>query len=343
MSRWYQKFGTAEFPVRQSALNSIASQNGCAKRFFFETEQQLAGDAPPEREHWRRVFGVAVHAVIERALSKPPVWDQLVGIYLPSSANRPADAPPNWCPRPLRVRIDETLREELTRAANGQPIEWMGEDPETEIAAGVDMVIGALRTVVERARRIVAVEAPFRVQLDEYHLEGTIDLLYEPIDQPQGTVALADFKTGERKLAQVVLDFGYQTSTYAHAVAEGEIFPGTERAFRIGAFPTSIHIVHLRDAVPYVRGPKKGSLRGPIWYAARRAPDDIARLRVSLRDVIGTVRMGRRLEAIGEQCAWCPFRGPCLGDGYQLPPAEARQLERALDGIDLGDVLPDVA
>jgi hypothetical protein len=337
---WWRKFGSAEMPIRQSSLNSIASQNGCAKRFFYEMEATLSGTLPPERPHWKRVLGTAVHAVIERALTK--TWPQLEQIYGPG-APRPLDATSNWAPRALRLRVDEVLREELRKAANGAPVEWMDADPDTEMLAAIDMVVGGLRTVVERAARIVACEAPFTAELEGYCLVGTIDLLFEPRDAV-GTVALADWKTGERKLPQAVIDHGYQIPIYSHAVAEGTLWPGdAERETHLGMFPSSSCVVHLRDFVPYVRGPKKGQLRGPGWYAARRVADDVARLRVSLRDVVGTVRMGRRLEQIGEQCARCPFRGPCLGDGSGPTRQEQLELERALAGVDLSGVLPDVA
>jgi hypothetical protein len=95
--------------------------------------------------------------------------------------------------------------------------------------------------------------------------------------------------------------------------------------------------------VPYVRGPKTGNFRGPGWYAAKRAADDIDRLRVSLRTIVGTVRMGRKLEQIGEQCARCPFRGPCFGEGGGPSAEEAKQIELALEGIEFDAALADVA
>lgn len=322
---WWRSYGSAEMPIRQSALNSVASQNGCAKRFFYETEAELSGSAPPERAHWKRVLGTAVHAVIERALTNPASRDAILAGRLPSA-----------------TRVLDGIVEELERAAGGQPIEWMDANPGNERGAAMHMVLGALRTTAERACRIVAVEAPFAAELAGYQLTGTIDLVFEPRDAP-GQIAIADWKTGERKLAQVVLDHGYQLAIYSHALAAGVLWPGTERERRIGVAPSAAYIAHLRDFVPYVKGPKTGQLRGPGWYAARRNAEDVARLAVSLRTIVGTIRMGRRLEQIGEQCARCPFRGPCFGEGQGPSIQEQRQVELALDGLDLSDVLPDVA
>lgn len=326
MSRWdHRRFGTADDPIRQSALNSLASQNGCPQRFAFERRAEAAGTLPPERPHWKRVLGTAVHAVIERALGREPMASAVLAGKLPSD-----------------TRVHDVLEEELGRAAGGKAIEWLDANAATEKWAARHMVLGALRSVAERARRIVAVEAPFVVELDGYHMTGTIDLAIEPREEP-GTVALADWKTGERRLAQVVLDHGYQIAIYSHALAEGVLWPGTERETHVGMYPSAAYVAHLRDFVPYIKGPKTGKLRGPGWYKARRTAEDVARLRVSLRNVVGTVRMGRFVEQIGEQCARCPFRGPCFGAGEHVSADEARQLEIALAGIDLSDVLPDVA
>lgn len=350
---WWQRFGTKSHPVRQSSLNDIASQNGCAKRFVYDTEAELAEAATPrELAPWKMTMGTAVHAVVERGLTR--AWPQLVTIFGPD-AQRPAGAGEAWAPANLRARIDETLREELERASRvdeqspPRRIDWRDEHPETEIAAGVAMAIGALRTAVERARSIVACEVPFAATIDvplasgktnTYHLEGTIDLVYRRrIDD---AVCLADWKTGARKLDQILLDYGYQTSIYAYALEHGVLWPGTERETRLSVWPAEMHIVHLRDFVPYVKKPrtpgkKVGDLRGPGWSPSKRVPQDVARLRESLRNVVTSVRMGLRMEMLGEQCRRCPHKGPCLGDGHALAGAEARELERALGDADAGD------
>lgn len=344
---WWRKFGTAEMPVRQSALNDIASQNGCGKRFFYDHDALVE---KPKRETagWKPVLGTAVHAVIERALTK--TWPKMVALFGPDAPPRPDGVAESWAPKALRDRVDEILREELTRAAEGVTgikgarVEWYDEDPETEIAAGVAMVIGALRTTVERAEEVLACEAPFRAQLDEYHLEGTMDLVYRPRGAEPGTVAIADWKTGARKLHQVLLDHGYQGAIYSHALEHGVLWPGVEgREKRFATWPAAIDIVHLRDFVPYVKktkDKKPGDLRGPGWCRSQRSAGDVARLRVSLATVVGTVRMGRRLERLGEQCARCPYRGPCLGsEGYGPSKDEQRAIAAATRGIEFDDGL----
>lgn len=350
---WWRKFGTAEMPVRQSHLNDIASQNGCGKRFFYEHDALVE---KPKRETagWKPALGTAVHAVIERALTR--TWPKMVELFGPDAPPRPLGQPTGWAPKALRDRVDEVLREELSKAAAemtgvpGARVEWYDEDPETEITAGVAMAIGGIRTAVERAEEVLACEAPFKAELDGYHLIGTLDFLYRPRGAEPGTIALADWKTGERKLHQVLLDHGYQGAIYAHALEHGVVWPGTERERRFGTWPAELHIVHLRDFVPYLKKPKTpgkgvGDLRGPGWAKSQRTSADVARLRVSLATVVGTVRMGRRLERLGEQCARCPYRGPCLGsEGYGPSKDEQREIRDAMRGLEsIDDGLGDAA
>ena len=389
MTAWdYRRFGTAADPIRQSALGAFASQDGCGRRYRYERDAEAAGI---ERErataHWRPTVGTAVHRVIERALGREPMASAVLEGRLPSPQ-----------------RVDAVLDEELVRAAEGRPIDWGDASPQHERIVARWMVLGALRTVSERAARIIAIEAPFVVELDGYTLGGTIDLVYEPRGaEPGRAVALADWKTGERRPHQVVLDHGYQTGIYSHALRDGVLWPGTERETRLGLHPESIHIVHLRSYASHerlravlaavressdtskellVRVARRGwpvsthSIGGAlralaedglvtkkragkdtiwsatptdrepaaeaIWLESRRSPDDVARLRVSLRTIVGTVRMGRFVEQLGEQCGRCPFRQQCLGDGH-VSETTAAQIDRALRGLDLSDLLPEVA
>lgn len=384
----YRKFGTATDPIRQSALGAFASQDGCGRRYRYERDAEAAGI---ERErptaHWRPTVGTAVHATIERALSREPMVSAVLEGRLPSPQ-----------------RVDAVLEEELLKAAEGRPIDWGDASRSLEVVTARWMALGALRTVAERAQRIVAVEAPFTVTLEGYTLGGTIDLAYEPRGAEPGTaIALADWKTGERKPHQVVLDHGYQTGIYSQALTSGVLWPGEERELRVGLHPSQVHVVHLRafanhervravlaavresadtskelairvarrgwpvsthaiagalrvlaeDGLVTKRRAGKDTIwsatdteREPpsdaIWLESRRRPDDVARLRVSLKTIVGTVRMGRFVEQLGEQCGRCPFRAACLGDGHVSTDTTA-QIERALSGIDVSDLLPEVA
>lgn len=140
---------------------------------------------------------------------------------------------------------------------------------------------------------------------------------------------------------------------------EGEF---AQKMVRLAEFPEQIRYVHLKDFVPYQKaGDKtperpeelehyagkldasgkvkyvKGDLRGPGWYRVRRTEHDVPRLRHLLKNVVGTVRMGRFFESVGEKCDRCAWKKPCLTDGYSVTGDDAKQLEQQLKGIDLPD------
>lgn len=345
----YRAWGTLADPIRQSALNDIASQNGCGRRYFLARDAEARGEVKPRTTaHWHMTLGTAVHAVIERALTRQ--WATLVELMHPT-LGRGERTSPNLV-RSIERAYDEELHAATKCPITGEhlPIEWRDENPADEKADAVAMIIGALRTTVERASQILGCEVPFRVELDGYVLEGTIDLLYEPRGGEPGHVAIADWKSGERKMDQIILDHGYQPAIYSEAVHAGVLWPNEpDRAVTLNTWPAGMHIVHLRDFVPYKRAPrsagkKVGDERGPGWYPSHRTEQSIARLRVSIRNVVGMVRMGRFLEQLGEQCRRCPYSGPCLTDGAGPSKSELRAVERALEGINFDETgLPRVA
>jgi hypothetical protein len=131
-----------------------------------------------------------------------------------------------------------------------------------------------------------------------------------------------------------------------------------------GAFPDELYHVHMHDYVPYEkagdkeikrpedckhwgveRGSKvkyiKGQLRGGAWCEVQRTEHDIPRLGHQLRNVVGTVRMGRFAERVGERCEKCPYKGPCLAGGYELRGDDARALEKSMRDAGVGNDLFD--
>lgn len=152
------------------------------------------------------------------------------------------------------------------------------------------------------------------------------------------------------------------------AVAKKRIDTGelVEGAVRFERFPDVIRLTHLRDYIPYAKKGTKsverpedlefwsrtlghtvqpkdkvtyvaGQHRGGAWLEVKRRADDVTRLERMLRQVIGWVRFGRFVEAVGEKCTRCPYRGPCLTGGYELAGDDAKALRDALKGVDLGE------
>lgn len=140
-------------------------------------------------------------------------------------------------------------------------------------------------------------------------------------------------------------------------LARGAVHLGT---VRFEEFPSAIHHVHLRDYIPYQKAGKKqvkraedlqhygrtepgtvtymaGQLRGPAWLPVHRHEREVTRLKHRLRTVVGTVRMNRFLDLVGEKCNRCPFKTQCLNDGYAPRGDELQQLTQAFAeaGLDL--------
>lgn len=178
----------------------------------------------------------------------------------------------------------------------------------------------------------------------------------EHVELPFGTVNKYEL---ERKALEAEL------IRVARVVTEtGEIEP---HVHTLGEFPSVIHYVHLGDYVPYKRAGKKaaerpeelefyglrgaaevkykaGERRGPAWYGVRRTEEEVPRLEAMLRNVVGTVRMGRFFPSVGEKCVRCPHKQPCLNSGYELRGQEKVELDRVLNQVAiLDDGLGDVA
>lgn len=406
----HRAYATAADPARQSDLSDIASPHGCSKRFFFRKTEQADGEiVPRERAAWKPTHGSAIHAMIARALA-PAAW-----VKIREHGERAVRS------TALFDRLGQIYDEEVLAAAEGLPIDWREQSPAAARDEARIMVRELLCDLLERIERPLAVEAPFLAEVDapggtradRYHVQGTADLLYEPKGRP-GEIGLADWKTGAIRMHPVVLAHGYQVAIYAHAVERGRFWPGTAEERVFGVFPSEIHVVHLRELVPYAKRtafsleraeevewararaeaqglldavggaerfvlgarvevepsttppPKlkkdgtpykrparragrpplctlKTDRRGPAWYAAPRTPADVARLRVSLASIVGTVRLGRFYESIGDQCERCAFKAKCLTEGHEVSRDQMGEVNRALRGLDGLDELLDYA
>lgn len=386
----YRKFGTPSDPIRQSALGAIAGQNGCAKRYFYERQDDAAGVVRTQRHYWKGLLGTAGHAVLERALTR--AGDEVL-------AGRTGSL--QQIQRVLEEEIRKATRtpEELAAdvdalaidpahvcGGDASRVDWGDErNPSLRILERAHVIREALREVGRRAEIIVAVEAPFTVQIDEYHCMGTIDLVY--IARDTGALVLVDWKFGDMRMPDVVRDYGYQFGVYAAALEHGTLWPGTDRARTFGVSPAEIYVVQLADYVPVLKARKvldvmraaqrpltsaevgdhtglgggsgkamlgalrklgyvenrragKASIWVPTpredyprgddaWHRSARQADDEARLIVSIKNIVRSVRMGIGMERLGEQCGRCPYKAQCLGEGY-VAKDEQREFATAM-------------
>lgn len=356
-----RRFGTLADPVHQSDLDKIAGEFSCPKQFQL---RRLHGEPERQSAPEARIFGTAVHAMIERAMK----------LYGARS-----------CPDVLEAITDDALGRrfdrELEQAAQGRPIDWSKTTPDKARQDAVAMVRGLLAEVPRYVRTVLGTEVPFVLELEGFVLAGTIDMLYEPRSAP-GTVAFCDWKTGQSLPSRFSLRWGYQWLLYAAAV-ERCTFQLGPMTLRPGQWPSEIHVVHLRDYLPYTKvttktvareeeaelfgvpvgtkvsiappgGSKPAKLkkdgtpykrrsdavelelerRGPAWYRSTVERSDVGPLVTDLREIVGTIRMRRFFRRKTDvTCKGCDFRGPCLSEGYGPTGVEALALERALRGV----------
>lgn len=388
----YRRFGTIDFPIHKSHLNTITGTHGCPKRFQYEQDAMHGG---AQRDSGDRgiisaslACGSAAHETLARALSNPEVRAAVLA----------------GAGAVTRGRVRATFWEELETELGGRQLEWNGASDDDYI----DMVHGALNLLHQYASEIVLLEAGFTLELDGIHFAGHTDLIYRP-RWASDRLALGDWKTGKTKPDPIELNHGWESGIYSAAMrfgtflgrehvafertpdgqwvgtcmgcsvvrsthwqaerdalelglqqlAMGATHPGT---VSFGEFPAEIHHIHLRDYIPYKKAGKKaakraediahyglqtagevryeaGQYRGPAWLPVRRDETEVPRLKHRLRTVVGTVRMGRFLDLVGERCNRCPFKLQCLNNGYAPQGEELARLTQAFDeaGLDINE------
>jgi hypothetical protein len=319
-------YGTLTDPIRPTDLNELASAYSCPKRFAFKKEEQARG-APLERRRVRSATCVraGVHEAIRTYLT--PGTEACARVLAGE--------------RPRFEAMLSFVEQKIEQAAGGVPIDWKAARG-AALNEATHMTLGALRTVAERAAEIVLVEAPFLVEIDtgqakSYWLQGTADLVYRPKGAPS-EVALAVWKTSPQRPSEILLDHGYLLGIHAQALGAGVFFPGTSGELALRRHPRELHVVHLRDFIPYAKKGSKvpthrdelayfgvasgtkvayepGQERGPGWHRTRRSELDVQRLKSSLRTIVSTVRLGRFVEHLCADCAQCTFKHACLVEG----------------------------
>jgi hypothetical protein len=388
----HKRFGSLDFPIHKSHLNTITSTYGCPKRFQYEMNVLHGGGHrdPTERAiiSASLACGSAAHETLARALTNAEV--KAAVLAGPNAVNR--------------SRVKATFWEELETELGGRQIEW----GDTSSDDYIDMVHGALDQLHVYAADVVLLEAGFSLELEGMYFAGHTDIIYRP-RWASDTLALADWKTGKTKPDPIELNHGWESGIYSAAMRHGtflgrehvsfeqaangqwvgtcmgrsvtrsthwqaerdaleagleQLARGEQHAgtVRFDEFPSEIHHVHLRDYIPYKKAGKKavkraedlahyglatsgdvqfkaGDRRGPAWLPVRRDEREVTRLKHRLRTVVGTVRMGRFLDLVGERCNRCPFKQQCLNDGYAPRGEELEQLTQAFAeaGLDLNN------
>jgi len=201
------------FALHKSNMTSIVGDYGCPKRFRYEMDAAFdRGDSSPDEHETisgKMAAGTAVHETIARALT--------------SEAAREAILSARWIPN--RDNVKRVFWEEFERETATRKVIWYGGDNESDVLDdAIHMIVGLLSRLHERVERVVLVEPGFIAKLGAYWLAGHIDLIYVPKQAPR-TIALADWKSTDKKPAQLDLDHSWEAGFYSAALRHGTFLP----------------------------------------------------------------------------------------------------------------------
>lgn len=216
---WHRAFASLARPAHKSDMTRIVGDYGCPRQFQYEMNAREAG-IEDERDtvSGKAAAGTATHEVIARVLSSRPAVDALLaGKRVP------------------REQLAKALSDEYEREVGGRAAQWYrGEDAIDVLDERLEMIYGLLHDLHRYVADVVLVEPGFIAPLGDYWLSGHLDMLYRPRSNPT-RLAIADWKTGASKPAQIELDHGWEAGIYSAAVRFGgwlsrESLVSTQRA-----------------------------------------------------------------------------------------------------------------
>lgn len=365
----FKKYGTATDPIHKSDLNSITGDYGCDRQFRFYKDAEADGAQAEQVVGGKAACGNALHETIRRALSNVEVRDRLLSgkwqidrkhvdpVFREELDREIGGREINWYDDNADKIIAD--RASMIVGAMNDLHKHVAEIVLLEagfivrldgywLSGHIDMLYRpkSLPIALAIADWKSGASKPDQIELDHGWEAGIYSAAVHAgafMAQSDLTESeLAKFARDRRKALEAAL-----VERALNAEAGAEIVP------TFGEFPAEIWHVHLQDYVPYQKAGSKeckrpedckhygveagtkikyiaGQTRGPAWLPVRRTEHDIPRLSYQLRNVVGTIRMGRFAERIGEKCKRCPFREPCLNAGYAPRGAEQRELERRL-------------
>ena len=368
----HRQYGSDQDPLRQSDLGNIASEHSCPKRFAYKKRSDADGTGDVRNVvYGKRDFGSVVHDVIDRWLGRyapnegvpqiPPTrlveqtlmssWDEFVAgreVIWPKGGPKGEIAKiARGVPmiegalRYLHRHASEIIAHEASFAVQ---VDAGGRRAPYWLTGTIDVVFR------DRGGRLVLADwKTGKRKIDQVTRRHSYQMSIYAHALSEGVI----FPSTMREEVEVEL---------AKGEAAFDAFVDI-RGLRVAAFPDDIFLVYLEDYVPYTQRRTKsagvmcstvelaqhfgvevgqkapyeiGDLRGPAWYRCERTPLDVARLKTSLTNIIGTVRLGRFVEHIGEKtCTKCAFKDVCLNEGYGPDAAEQRDLNSLLRGVDV--------
>lgn len=367
----HRKYGTALDPVRQSDLSDLAGKYGCPAKF---ARRKRAAEQVRKSVPWRMAFGTAVHGAMEMALDETmPDGAQLGAVYDHALRNVDGGLPVDWYdqdPAPVRDQGITMIRGALAdlERRGVKPVE--SEAQFTASLAGYAKT-GTIDLIYRRPIADVGIGfldwktgqmKPSQIDLDYGYQLGMYAHAvefgdFDPFEESDGNpsygeapeeiaiVHLRDYLPYAKRTT-ITIDRPEEL-TWCREMASSQFnpFPLLRIGDRVEIEPLDQPPPKLKkDGTPYARPKRKGQpprctlrsgQRGPGWYFAKpRTRASLDRLSVSLSTIVGTVRLGRFYESIGEGCARCPFKDACLNDAPAPDREEQRKMNELLRGVE---------
>jgi hypothetical protein len=159
-----------------------------------------------------------------------------------------------------------------------------------------------------RYTEILLSEAEFTVDIAGFPFTGRIDQLRR---NPDGTVILIDFKTGDSRYSDIMMELDFQLSTYDYGVINGK-FPDYPDI--ILPKPDFVGIYHTALHLPYKR---KTTVNGVTYQVGDQRPGDILKLTTRTENDFRVM-----IEDLGRKCRDImgpTYDGKCLRKGGSFP------------------------
>ena len=294
-------------PFHQS---DIEKYNDCPMKFYFLRILEIA----PETLNLKAFLGIVMHEALHRIHKMGGLPDKL----------------DEW----LYGLIDhcEHETEQGTRGYSPSKVAWKdrGKEIEKWIPDSVLVLENYWKDSRNRDAEILLSEAEFTVDIAGFEFSGRIDQLRR---NPDGTVILIDFKTGDTQYSDIMMELDFQLSIYAYAMKSGLFkYPHLDCLIPnvdfVGIYHTKLHLPYKRkstkDGVTYQAGDQRP---GEILRLTTRTENDF---RIMIEDLANKCRqiMGPTYDPFKKHlrkggcftrspqnimgCATCPVKHECI-------------------------------
>src|SRR5262252_5507859 len=204
----YRRYGSPSDPIHKSHLNDITGDYGCPTRFRYQMDARVAAGGiaydvtRPVRGD--AACGTAAHETIARVLSSELVRPRVLAG--PGAVSR--------------AQVERAFLEEFDRETASRRVEWYDRDRQSALDDCITMITSLLDDMHWYVAEVVLVEPAFIVRLGNHWLSGHVDLLYRPRGNPQA-LAMADWKTGQKRPNPIVIDHSWEAGVYSVASRDG--------------------------------------------------------------------------------------------------------------------------